>query len=112
MLTLYVKYIGRKWRIQLLALVVSCTAIAAVLVSSLLTKMLIDRVLLERNGELLVWIVCGMFGLIIVRLVLSVLSRLLSAHIAPLNDLKDVRFVPSDEHVTMAICVICGSFYK
>ena len=37
--------------------------------------------LLEHNSELLIWIVFGMFGLMIMRLVLSVLSRLLSAHI-------------------------------
>lgn len=80
-LTPYVKYIGWEWRLQLLALILSCISIAAVLASPLLTKTLIDKVLLERNGELLVWIVFGMFGLMIVRLVLSVLSRLLSAHI-------------------------------
>ena len=80
-LTPYFKYIGWEWRIQLLALILSCMSIAAVLVSPLLTKTLIDKVLLEHNGELLVWIVFGMFGLMIVRLVLSVISRLLSAHI-------------------------------
>lgn len=80
-LTPYVKYIGWEWRLQLLALILSCISIAAVLASPLLTKTLIDKVLLARNGELLVWIVFGMFGLMIVRLVLSVLSRLLSAHI-------------------------------
>ena len=80
-LTPYFKYIGWEWRLQLLALTLSCMSIAAVLVSPLLTKTLIDKVLLERNGELLVWIVFGMFGLMVVRLVLSVLSRLLSAHI-------------------------------
>ena len=77
----YVKYIGWEWRLQLLALILSCMSIAAVLVSPLLTKTLIDKVLLEHNGELLIWIVFGMFGLMTVRLVLSVLSRLLSAHI-------------------------------
>lgn len=80
-LTPYVKYIGWEWRLQLLALILSCMSIAAVLVSPLLTKTLIDKVILEHNGELLVWIVFGMFGLMVVRLVLSVLSRLLSAHI-------------------------------
>lgn len=80
-LTPYFKYIGWEWRLQLLALLLSCISIAAVLVSPLLTKTLIDRVLLEHNGELLVWIVFGMFGLMVVQLVLSVLSRLLSAHI-------------------------------
>ncbi len=81
MLTPYFKYIGWEWQLQLLALTLSCMSIAAVLVSPLLTKALIDKVLLERNGELLVWIVFCMFGLMVVRLVLSVLSRLLSAHI-------------------------------
>ena len=80
-LTPYVKYIGWEWRLQLLALILSCISIAAVLVSPLLTKTLIDKVLLEHNSELLVWIVFGMFSLMIVRLVLSVLARLLSAHI-------------------------------
>ncbi len=80
-LTPYVKYISWEWRLQLLALILSCISIAAVLALPLLTKTLIDKVLLERNGELLIWIVFGMFGLMIVRLVLSVLSRLLSAHI-------------------------------
>ncbi len=80
-LTPYFKYIGWEWRLQLLALILSCISIAAVLVYPLLTKTLIDKVLLEHNGELLIWIVFGMFGLMIVRLVLSVLSRLLSAHI-------------------------------
>ena len=80
-LTPYFKYIGWEWRLQLLALIVSCTAIAAVLVSPLLTKMLIDRALLERNGELLIWIVLGMFGLMVIRLVLYVLSSLLKAYI-------------------------------
>ena len=80
-LTPYFKYIGWEWRLQLLALILSCISVAAVLVSPLLTKTLIDKVLLEHNSELLVWIVFGMFGLMVVRLVLSVLARLLSAHI-------------------------------
>ena len=80
-LTPYFKYIGWEWGLQLLALTLSCMSIAAELVAPLLTKMLIDKVLLEHNGELLVWIVFSMFGLMVVRLVLSVLSRLLSAHI-------------------------------
>lgn len=77
----YIKYIGWEWRLQLLALILSCISIIAVLVSPLLTKTLIDKVLLVHNGELLVWIVFGMLGLMIVRLVLSLLSHLLSAHI-------------------------------
>ena len=39
-LTPYVKYIGWEWRLQLLALILSCMSIAAVLVSPLLTKTL------------------------------------------------------------------------
>ena len=34
------------------------------------------------------------------------------AHIATLNDLRDMRFVLLGEHATIAICVICESFHK
>lgn len=79
-LTPYLRFAGWEWRFQFLALILSCMSIATVLVSPLLTKTLIDRVLIERNSDILVWIVIGMFGLMAVRLVLSVLSSRVKAH--------------------------------